>query len=199
MRYRDSLLAGCIVGGSFASGAGATVINFDDLPGKPPPFGGAIPPEFLVDDEYASMGVIFSSNGGGIGILASGNPVSPPNIAVATVWGPISIGASYTHDVTATFLIGATPATVDLVSITLSDSSSLSTFQAFALNGAFLGQTTGGASATLSLSFPGLIHRVVIKQGPMAFDDFTFEGLIPAPGVVWVLGAAGLAAARRRR
>ncbi|MFM9994254.1 MAG: hypothetical protein ACKVU4_00475 [Phycisphaerales bacterium] len=198
MRYRDSLLAGCIVSGSFASGAGATVINFDDRPGLPPPFSLSAPvaPQFIVDDEYELLGVLFSSTGGGIAIVAPGNPVSTPNTATATGPGPV---LSETHDVTATFMIGTTPATVDLVSITLSNSSSLSTFQAFALNGTLLGQTTGGASATLTVSFPGLIHRVVIKQGPMAFDDFTFEGLIPAPGVLCVLGAAGLAASRRRR
>src|SRR5262249_23669411 len=36
---------------------------------------------------------------------------------------------------------------------------------------------TGGAAATLTVTFPGQIHSVRINQGPMAFDDFTFDGL----------------------
>lgn len=177
----------------------ATLINFDDRPGHPPPSSSGTPvaPQYIVDDEYGMLGVLFSSGGGGIRISAPSNPVSGPNVAGATGPGPV---VSFTHDVTATFMIGSTLARVDSVGITLTASSSLSFLEAYSLSGAFLGSASGnGTSPNLLVTFPGLIHRVVIKQGPNAFDDFRFEGLVPAPSGLALVALSGVIACRRRR
>ena len=159
--------------------AAPIVINFDDRPGQSAPFGEgvAVPLRFLVHDEYLSLGVRFDSAGGGICILAPINPVSRPNIAGAAGPGPV---ISYTHPMEASFWVNNLPGVVDFVSITLTNSSRTSSFRAFDINGTLLDSATGGASATLTVRSPGAIHSVRIEQGPMGFDNFTFDGLVEA-------------------
>jgi hypothetical protein len=181
--------------GAPAAGAVITLINFDDRPGQPPPFtaGTPVPAQYLVNNQYSALGVLFDSGGGGVVVSAPSNPVSPPNTVAATATGPV---ISYVDPVTAVFQVGATPAVVDSVSITLTNSSSTSFLDAFDINGALLGTSSGGASATLTTLFPGQIHSSRIRQGPMAFDNFTFSNLalVPEPGgslaVLLVVGGA---------
>jgi hypothetical protein len=155
-----------------------TVIDFDNILATCPP-NGQVAPGCLVHDEYLAQGVRFDSAGGGVGIGASSNPVSPPHVATATTLIGGFPYMSFVDTVQATFWVNSTiPSTVDYVSITLSNSSSNSTLEAFDLAGLSLGSSSGGASATLTVTFPGQIHSVVIHQGPMAFDDFTFDGLL---------------------
>ena len=158
--------------------AAQTVVNFDDITvncSNGGPFSGSC----LVHDQYLALGVRFDSPGGGVGVNASSNPVSPPNVGTATVFVSGQSIASYVDPVDASFWTGgSTPATVDYVSITLSNTSSVSDLEAFDLSGNSLGSASGGASATILVSFPGQIHSVTIHQGPMAFDDFTFDGLL---------------------
>jgi hypothetical protein len=176
-------------------------INFDDQPGMTGSFeeGRPVPAQFLIDDEYAALGVRFTSAGGGIARSAPSNPVSPPNTVAATGPGPV---LSYSHPVFATFRLGDTPAVVDRVSLALTNSSQPSALDAFDANGALLGTVTGGASATLTLTFDDQIHSIRIRQGPMAFDDFAFDGLqaVPEPGgCTAALGTViALGACRRR-
>jgi IPT/TIG domain-containing protein len=160
------------------------VIGFDDRPGMPPPYtpGTTIAPQYFVHDEYAGLGVVFDSGGGGIVITAAANPVSSPNSVAATSAGPV---LSYADPVTATFVLGGSAAVVDSVAVTLSNSSSPSRLEAYDEAGSLLGSSIGSAAAQLAVSFPGRIHSVVIQQGPMAFDDFTFDGLAPT----WQLGS----------
>lgn len=173
--------------------ASPVVINFDDRAGMSSTGGfyegRPVAPEYLVHDQYLSLGVLFESDGGGIVISASGNPVSSPNVAGATRPGPT---LSYHAPVTATFYVGGASAIVDMVSLTLSNSSSSSTLSAFDLGGGFLGNTSGGASSTLALNFLGSIHSVRLDRGPFAFDDFTFNGLksaaVPEPATLLGFG-----------
>lgn len=88
---------------------------------------------------------------------------------------------SYTDPIFASFWDNpTTAAVVDYVSITLTNTSSLSTLSAYDNSGTFLGSTRGRAGETLTVTFPGQIYSVRIDQGPMAFDDFTFDKLTPA-------------------
>lgn len=169
----------------------ASVINFDDREGCPPPFGEGMSFDlkYLVNDEYLSQGVLFDSAGGGIEISAPLNPVSPPNVASATRPGPVE---TYEEPVFASFWCGNVQGLVDYVSITLTRSSSTSKLSAYTYDGELLGSDIGGALTTLTVSFPGQIHSVIIEQGPMAFDNFTFSGLIPEPGTVLLLGLGAL-------
>ena len=173
-------------------------INFDDRPGLTGSFeeGRPVPPQFVIDDEYAALGVRFTSAGGGVALCAGSNPVSPPNTVTATGPGPV---ISYSHPVFATFHFGDTPGVVDRVSLTFTSSTQPSALDAFDVNGALLGSATGGASATLTLTFEDRIHRVQVRQGPMAFDNFTFAGLqaVPEPSCSAALAALTLAARRR--
>jgi hypothetical protein len=151
-----------------------TVIDFDNLAGMSPPFGQGAPvaPQFLITNQYLPQGVLFNSAGGGVAICAAGNPVSAPNTATATTAGP---GLSYIDSASASFWCNNIPAHVDTVSITLSSSSSFSTLEAYDLGGNLLGSSSGAASSQITVNFPGQIYSVVILQGPMAFDDFTFS------------------------
>lgn len=190
-----SAAAMCLCSCAAASGV---IINFDDRPGMMTFLGEGtpVPPEFLIDDEYLAQGVRFNSGGGGLALAASSNPVSMPNTVNATRPGPV---VSYLADCEATFWVGLEPGRVDSVSITLTSTSSSSSLLAFDPNGTLLGQSSGAASATLSVTFPGQIHRVVIQQGPMAFDNFTFEGLVPAPSSLGAFAVGVWAMSRRRR
>ncbi len=178
--------------------ADAVVIDFDDRPGRPPPFyeGDPVEPQYIVDDEYLGLGVLFDSGGGGIAIAAAGNPVTTPNVAAATGPGPV---LAFHLPVAASFWVGGGEGTVDRVSVVLTDTSSMSYLQAFDVHGGLLGQASGSASDILRVDYPGQIHSVVIQQGPMAFDNFTFDGLVPEPATLSLLTLGGLLATRRRR
>lgn len=173
MRIPAALLLAIVFALGASSAPAQTVIHFDELACPV----GPVTPQCLIHDQYLPLGVLFDSAGGGIAVTSSNNPVSAPNVAVATT---LSAGApvwSYSDSVVASFWSGPAPAVVDFASITLSNSSSQSMLEAFDVAGASLGITAGGAAATLTVSFPGEIHSVVLHQGPMAFDDFTFGGL----------------------
>lgn len=179
--------------------ASATLIHFDDRAGMNPPLSQGLPValEYLVDDEYLSEGVLFNAGGGGIAICAGSNAISPRNAAAGTSTGPIldfyePIYASFCAD-------GSTPAIVDTVSITLTSTSTSSVLNAYDYYGRFLGSTYGGTSKTLTVSYTGLIHSVIISPHYAAFDNLTFEGLtsIPEPGMVCLLGMGGVVMVKR--
>jgi hypothetical protein len=171
-----------ILGLFTAHAHGQVVVNFDDRPGMPPPFGEGTPiaPQFLINSQYSAMGVFFNSGGGGIALTEPANPVSPPNCVSATAPGPVLTYAANAF-ATATFSLGGNPAVVSTASLTLTGTSSTSLLQAFSFNGQLLGSVSGGASATLTVSFPGQIHSVRLSQGPFAFDDFTFSPPVVVP------------------
>ena len=155
-----------------------TVVDFDEHPGQSGTFFGGQPvrPVAIVDSQYLFLGVLFDSGGGGLVRAAGSNPVSPPNVVASTEPGPV---VSYSVPSDSSFWFGDWPAVVDYVQLTLTDSTSPSTLEAFDFNGNLLGTSSGGASATLRVDAPGAIHFARVQQGPMAFDDFTFDGLQP--------------------
>lgn len=161
-----------------------TIINFDDRPGFNCFASGGcsqgepIPDPFVINTQYQNRGVVFNSTGGGVAILNGDNPVSKPNVATPTTTGP---AISYTDPVFATFMVGTNSAVVDSVTITLTNSSSKSTLRAFDVNGKLLTSTSGGRSAILTVTAPGLIHSVELSGGPEAFDNFSFTGLLIGP------------------
>ena len=187
--------------GIAAASAPAVLINFDDRPGMPPPYGIAQPvlPQYLINTQYEGLGVRFGSGGGGIVVTAPSNPVSPPNSASPTAPGPVM---DFTQPVTAEFFLQGSPAIVDSVALTLSNTSGGQgpiVLTAYDSNGAVLGSTsTVSPSVTLSLSFAGQINRAVLSGRSFAFDNFEFNGLAPAPGGCAVLMALGVWACGRR-
>jgi hypothetical protein len=160
------------------SASAQTVIDFDDATGQLPPFstGQPVRPAAMIDGQYLPLGVLFDSGGGGLARCVASNPVSVPNTVASTQPGPV---ISYTVPSDSSFWLGDHPAVVDYVQLTLSDTSSSSTLEAFDFQGNLLGTSSGGASATLRVDAPGEIHFARVQQGPMAFDDFTFDGLQP--------------------
>jgi len=162
------------------SATAQTVIDFDDLPGLVPAsgFGPNTPAaaDRMIDSEYFDLGVLFESGGGGLFRAAPTNPVSPPNCVTATKPGPV---ISYSVPARATFWFGDRPGVVDFVQVALTDTSFPSELEAYDFEGNLLGRATGGASAVLRVDAPGAIRSVLVQQGPMGFDDFTFDGLAP--------------------
>jgi hypothetical protein len=158
-----------------SAGAAPILVNFDDRAGKPTPVtsGEPVEPQYIVNDEYLPLGVLFGSDGGGIRISAPDNPLSAPNVAGSTAPGPT---VSFSRPVVASFWLAGAPAIVDSVALTLTSSSGKSTLSAFNMDGTLIGSMTGSASATLVVNSPARIHSIQI-MGTMAFDDFTFDGL----------------------
>lgn len=181
MRTGTALLFGVAAAvGAGQSHAGTITIDFDDRDGMPVPYsvGMPIPYEFIVTDAYSSLGVVFSSAGDGISLSASNNPISFPNVATPTGPGPV---IDFHQPVEASFWVGSDPAVVDSVSLTLTSTSSPTTLLAFNTAGGLLGTTTGRSLEVMEIEFPGAIHSVRITEGPFAFDDFSFSGLVPEP------------------
>src|ERR1043165_4581257 len=110
------LIIGLALGlGLAATANGSVVINFDDRPGMPPPFfeGMPIPPQYLIHNEYLSLGVSFDSGGGGLALGAASNCPSLPNCVSPTGPGPT---LDYSYSAAASFWSGGAPALVDMVS-----------------------------------------------------------------------------------
>jgi hypothetical protein len=197
----NSVLVASLYFGITASVAAVppTIINFDDRPGGPSTrdFGDPIAPQFIIDDEYSSLGVLFSSGGGGAHLSAPSNPVSSPNVVSATAPGPVSgVG----NPVFVEFSIGGVDAITDFVSLALTDSSRVgTTVSAFDVNGRLIESQVGGPSTVFQITNVG-IHLVRI-DGIFAFDDFAYSELtpIPEPGAakLTIVGAIGLIFLRR--
>lgn len=193
------ILAAGVLFGVWGSG-NAAIIGFDDIVGMGGPWyqGQHVPAQYMVDDEYLSQGVLFDSAGGGLRVARTGNPISSPNMVAGTGRGPV---LDYNAQVYAYFRVGRMPAVVDMAGLTLSNTSRSGSLAAYDLNESVLGSVSGGASATLSLAFPGQIHSIIFSPDYAVFDNFTFDGLcaVPTPGAVWLLGSGLIALTGIRR
>ena len=194
------ILAAAVIFNVWGSGNAAT-IGFDDIVGMIGPWhqGQPVPAKYMIDDEYLSQGVLFKTRGGGLRVARTGNSISSPNMVAGTGPGPV---LDYYAPVYANFWEGPTPAVVDMAGLTLSNTSRSGSLAAYDLNGSVLGSVSGGASATLSLTFPGQIRSVIFYPRNAVFDNFTFDGLcaVPIPGAVWLLGSGlfGIIGIRRK-
>lgn len=160
---------------SFSSSA--TVINFDALP-----IGTA------VDNEYSSLGVVFSSPGGGAGglvvFLAPGQVLSVASSIIADFTVPVhKVGANYSSISPLTLEIYDSSNTL-LESLTLSSSPG------------FLGLDSGGV----------LIAKAIIHDSGYGFtiDNFAFEdpvSQVAEPNTLLLLGSGllGLGVLGRKR
>jgi hypothetical protein len=148
-----------------------------------------VPPADLVTGYYLPLGVDFGSPGAPIAILAGGNPVSAPNVAVGTLDG----GIDYDADVFATFSFD-----VNFVSIALTSTSTSATLEAFGNNGALLNSASGGPG-TIVVSDPGLIHSIEIVPDNAAFDNFAFGYSVPEPSTFLLLGSGLVAGVAFKR
>lgn len=199
-KYLVAIVATAIILGVWNSGNAAT-IDFDDILGMSGPFsqGQLVPPQYMIDNDYLSQGVLFGSSGGGLRVARVGNAISLPNTVAGTGPGPV---LDYNAQVLASFWVDSTPGVVDMAGLTLSNTSRSGSLEAFDLSGSLLGSVSGGTSATLCLTFPGQIHSIIFNPNYAVFDDFTFEGLsaVPIPGAVWLLGSGiiGLVGIRRK-
>lgn len=156
------------------------LIDFDDRQGLVCPCldGSPVPAQFIVNDEYLAYGVSFDSPGGGVFLGAGTNPITAPNAAAGTAFGPI---IDFSVPGSAIFSIDGNPAVVDFVQLTITSTSWPSTLSAFDTNGEFLGSVSGGMLDNLRLNFSGRIHSVILSSPRVAFDNFIFDGLSPVP------------------
>ena len=179
----SKVLVGCVAFAALgvspragAGGAEAVVIDFDGIRGQvSESFAEGEPATVLVSDEFAELGVLFESAGGGIFVGAAARTTSQPNVVGATAPGPV---ISYSEAVEARFVTPeGDPAVTGSVRIALTDSSRTSTLEAYDCRGELVDSASGSGRRQLTVEAPGRIRRVVIRQGPMSFDDFTFEAV----------------------
>lgn len=118
--------------------ASEVTIDFDGFLGRMGAFTAGTPfgTDYLIDVEYAPLGVLFDSGGGGLLLAAPNNPVSRPNTVTATEAGPV---ISYTVPATAEFWMGDRPAAADFVQVTLTNTTSPSSMEAYDYFGNLLG------------------------------------------------------------
>jgi hypothetical protein len=191
--------------------ASAIIVNFDSLPNGDsiagiavPPYSGSINPASVIDDEYASLGVEFSSvDSGAVAVTdATGQVggISSPNSLVGTLdstrfttGGPIF--ASFVDPLTGlpatTTSVGAFSIDVDISPVALT---------AFDLNGAVLETVFFAVGANGSVDFAGIsrtegIASVSINDPGtdfLAIDNFIFEPVtraqIPVSPVLALVG-----------
>lgn len=169
----------------------ATTIDFDDIVGMAAGSsraGQVILPEFMVDDEYLSLGVLFYTEGGGLRVTRAGNSISYPNLVAGTARGA---RLDYNAMVRASFWVDDVPGLVDMAGLTISNFDGAGKLEAYTLDGELLGAVFDKGVSILSLTYPGQIHSVVFKPTHAVFDNFTFDGLrmVPIPGAAWLLGS----------
>ncbi len=87
------------------------------------------------------------------------------------------------------------------VSVTLPSHAAMTVVEAYSETGILLGTARGGPASTVKLSFPGRIHRVVIKETQGIAGANGSAVLVPGPTTLAALGISVLApiASRRRR
>ena len=85
------------------------------------------------------------------------------------------------------------------VSVTLPPDAAMTVVEAYSETGILLGTARGGPAATVKLSFPGRIHRVVIKEAQGVDGSAAPVVVAPGPATLAALGIAVLAPIVSRR
>ena len=219
----------CISGTTIAAPIGladfssdAITIDFDTRPDGSailgigvPPYSGTIAPNSVIDDEYISLGVVFSSIDSGPVAVADSTTqiagISSPNVLVGTTsstnfstGGPIFI--DFVDPLTGlpgvTTRVGAFSLDVDIAPVS---------FTAFDLAGNALETVFFSVGGDGSADFAGIFRAEGISSVAIndpradffAIDNFIFEPVnpIPVPAAIWLFGTAliGLVGINRRR
>ena len=180
-------------------------IDFDDRPGwmgsqaRGTPFGS----DFLIDNEYASLGVLFDSRGGGLVVVDDPLAPSAPNVVNATDIGPSYLNdmgprISYSWCSEALFWKDDRPGVVDSFSVTTTAHGGGARLVAYDYTGAQVASAQGGNGIPMRIDAPGRIHRVDIEQGPLSFDDVSFSGFQPVDVLALSPASPGAAGGRNR-
>ncbi len=192
-----------------ATVAQATSINFDNLTATTPAAGVSVPSASQLTNQYASQGVLFSSLGGFASVVNFGpNAPSAPNV----IAGSTSDGAlTYAVPIEITFVSptdSSLAAVTDFVSIRGDlfvmglGTNTMIALDIFGNPIDFDVQLEPPAS-TLSVSGLGIHKVILIGSGTTAFDDLTFNPVMPVPEpsslALASLAAMGGALALRRK
>lgn len=190
-----------LVVGLSVSSARAVTINFDDLPATSPVAGLPVPAGSQLTNQYAALGVLFNSSGGFASVVNFGpnTPSSPNAIAASAFDGTLS----YALPIELTFVSpdnSSVAAVTDFVSIRgdlFVMGFGTNTMIALDINGNAIDYDVKiePPASLLTVSAPG-IHRVIlIGTTTTAFDDLTFNDLVPVPEPSSIaLGAMAIAA-----
>lgn len=190
-----------LVIGLGAGSAQAVTINFDDLPATSTVAGFPVPGASQLTNQYASQGVLFSSLGGFASVVNFGpnTPSSPNAIAASTSDGLLS----YAVPIEITFVSpsdSSQAAVTDFVSIRgdlFVMGWGTNTMIALDINGDPIDFDVQIEPPASILTVSGLgIHKVIlIGSTTTAFDDLTFNNLVPVPEPSSIaLGAMAMAA-----
>jgi len=96
-------------------------------------------------------------------------------------------------------VMGGAGGWVRTVSVTLGAGASLTVIEAYSESGVLLGTQRGGAGSTITLSFPGRIHRVVVRETPGLVEPVREFAVAPGPATLGALALGMLAPMVRRR
>jgi hypothetical protein len=183
-------------------------IGFDDAPAASNAVeGSAVPTESVIFDQYLGQGVLFNSQGGGLGRVSQNQfylqpaVASAPNVAVPLSSGHIwssstPISAMFYEDT-----LGGTVTGVEvMVGGGLFGFSATATLRAFDLGGHLVASASVtslvGAWTPIQVTAPGGIHSISLTNGAF-IDDFSFT--VPEPDAVALCALSLLALAALRR
>ncbi len=177
--------ATCVITATTAVGE---VITFDDL--------GALSGT-IVTDQYAGLGVVFSTlSGPGPTLVTASGPIFPGD--------PQGLfdGEGFTNPLIVDFIGTATTAGAFIDFGNIGSGIMIEAFDGAGGTGSSLGSASTVTESFISVDAAG-IKSVMFSQfgaggATYLIDHFTFE-VVPAPGTLALLGVAGLVSRRRRR
>jgi hypothetical protein len=183
------------------SQAATITLDFDNLPGMPIAFGGPIPIDSRISDQYLDdYGAVFSSGApyAAITNLGPTQTTSEPNALLGTYANgtltntvPINVSFFKPGDPTIPSVTSYVSARTDLLG---TDGLYSATLSAYDLSGDLLAAVTVSDinGELLSISVPGIHSFSLTSTAPdtagIAFDDVAFEqtSVVPIPAALWL-------------
>ena len=196
--------------------SGTSVIGFDALPpngggGSSGNTGTPIQTESQLTDQFADLGVIFSSTGGPVGVVfAPSDAVSPSNVIGGSSVGSTLPVLNYFEPITLQFVLPntTTPAVTSSVGAWNDPTGSRIQLSVFDINGVLLESVQADQGFFVGISNPLIASATfsyVSTQSVHGFslDDVTIGNVsaVPAPAAVWLFGSGliGLIGLARRK
>ena len=195
---------------------GASVLGFDALPpngggGSSGNTGTPIQAESQLTNQFANLGVIFSSTGGPVGVVGAPSDA----VSLSNVIGGSSVGSTlpvlnYFQPITLQFVLPntTTPAVTTSIGAWNDPTGSLIQLSVFDTDGVLLESVQAGQGFFIGISNPLIASATfsyVSTQSVAGFslDDITFGSVsaVPIPAAVWLFGSGllGLVGVARRK
>ncbi len=195
---------------------GASVLGFDALPsngggGSSGNTGTPIQPESQLTDQFANLGVIFSSTGGAVGVVgAPSDAVSLSNVIGGSSMESTLPVLNYFEPISLKFVLPntTTPALTTKIGAWNDPTGSLIQLSVFDIDGNLLESAQADQGFFIGISNPLIASATfsyVSSQSVNGFslDDITFGDVstVPVPAAVWLFGSGliGLIGVAKRK